>query len=99
MGIGPIGLTFGGDAESEVPNAGKSESNYYAMFRAKSVGQVGSSSVGIGPIGLKFGRNAGNKVPHEEKETTFQEPFRTFWNLLVLSRTFWNSPGNAGFFC
>ena len=63
VGIGPIGLKFGGDAGSEVPHVGKSESNGYSMFRAKSVGMVGNFSVGIGPIKLKFNGDAGSEVP------------------------------------
>ena len=43
------------------------ESAHYSVFRAKSVGIVGTSSVGIGPIGLKFGRDAGSEVHHKGK--------------------------------
>ena len=37
------------------------------MFRAKSVGLVGNSSVGISPIGLKSGGDAGSDVLHKGK--------------------------------
>ena len=67
VGIGPIGLKFGRDARNEVPHVGKSESNCYSMFRAKSVGLVGNSSVGIGPIGLKFNGDARSEVPPQGK--------------------------------
>jgi hypothetical protein len=66
VGFGPIELTFGGNAENDVPYKGNPEYNHYSMFWAKSVDLVGNSSVGFGPVGLKFGRNARNEVPHEK---------------------------------
>jgi hypothetical protein len=48
-----------------------------SMFRVKSVGLVGISSVGIGPIELKFGGDAGPEVPHVGKsESTCYSMFR-----------------------
>jgi hypothetical protein len=47
------------------------------MFRVKSVGMVGTSSVGIGLIELKFGGDAGSKVLHGGKlESNHYSVFR-----------------------